>query len=470
MRTALNQGDRLHHARPEAVSPAAERCQQLEAHFLQAMSGEAETPPERWAELAAAYDGAGKPADAALCWLNALWAQPRPTPLWAWGWVRSEARAARPEVKVIDPAPWLTFAPSPGTTRAMAAWVVWASIQSSPPAALAERGPEIQAHLEAHEHWLPVRAAWLARAALARAGRGDVLGLARTRDRLSERLLAVGLSLELDTPSFLRFAGEGVRERFQEARRWLADRREHIHQWLARRPEDSWVRAEPADPTGPLRQVGLEPDVAHTRAYADLVLAWGLSRFAEHATAEEVRRQGSAALPGGDPVHTALREGFEFRITQVREGKPPRGRLPAPLLARIHDLGGLPRYAVDKLREHSRVLEPTAHIGGYEDVVFRKGRPDSPADQVAGLPAERLSEDLSASSKWKPPGPVARTSRGRWPRRSTGRRNGPTGRPILSSPRAGGARRGRQSAGGGGPADRPRAGGGRPLGPGRGGP
>ena len=98
--------------------------------------------------------------------------------------------------------------------------------------------------------------------------------------------------------------------------------------------------------------------------------------------------------PGGDPVHTALREGFEFRITQVREGKPPRGRLPAPLLARIHDLGGLPRYAVDKLREHSRVLEPTAHIGGYEDVVFRKGRPDSPADQVAGLPARRLSEEL----------------------------------------------------------------------------
>ena len=177
-----------------------------------------DTPPEQWAELAAAYDAAGNPGHAALCWLNALWAQPRPTPLWAWGWVRSEARAARPEVRTIDPGPWLATAPSPGTTRAMAAWVVWASLQSPPPPALADRGPELQARLEAHEHWLPVRAAWLARSALALRERGDVLGLARTRDRLAERLLATGLSLELDTPSFLRFAGEGVRERFQEAR------------------------------------------------------------------------------------------------------------------------------------------------------------------------------------------------------------------------------------------------------------
>jgi hypothetical protein len=394
VRTALNQGDRLHHARPEAVSPAAERCQSLEARFLQSMPGQAETPPERWAELAASYDAAGKPADAALCWLNALWAQPRPTPLWAWGWVRSEARAARSEVKVIDPGPWLAVAPTPGTTRAMAAWVVWASLQSPPTPALADRGPELQARLEENEHWLPVRAAWLARSALARVGRGDVLGLARARDRLSERLLAAGLSLELDTPSFLRFAGEGVRERFQEARRWLADRRDLIHQWVVHRPEDSWVRTEPADPTGPLRQVGLEPDVAHTRAYADLVLAWGLSRFAEHATAEEVRRQGASALPAGDPVHAALREGFEFRITQVREGKPPRGPLPAALLARINGLAGLPRYAVDKLREHSRVLEPTIYVGGYHDVVFRKSRHATPADHLAALPAEHLADDL----------------------------------------------------------------------------
>ena len=115
VRTALNQGDRLHHARPEAISSALERCQALEAKFLQALPGQAsDTPPEQWAELAAAYDAAGNPADAALCWLNALWAQPRPTPLWAWGWVRSEARAARPEVRDHRPRPVAGDRPEPG--------------------------------------------------------------------------------------------------------------------------------------------------------------------------------------------------------------------------------------------------------------------------------------------------------------------------------------------------------------------
>jgi cellulose synthase operon protein C len=395
LRTALNQGDRLHHARPEAISAAVERCQSLEARFLQALPAQAaDGPPDQWAELAAAYDAAGKHADAALCWLNALWGQSQPTTLWAWGWLRSESKAARPEVRVIDPGPWLTTPPSPGTTRAMAAWAVWAAVQSPPPPALADRGPELQARLEANEHWLPVRAAWLARSALARVGRGDVLGLARTCDRLSDRLLATGLSLELDTPSFLRFAGEGVRERFQEARRWLADRRDLIHQWLVHAPADTWVRSDPNDAAGPLRQVGLEPDVAHTRAYADLVLAWGLSRFAENATAETVRKQGIGALPTGDPVHVALRDGFDFRIAQVREGKPPGGPLPQPLLARINGLAGLPRYAIDKLREYSRVLEPTAHVGGYAETVFRKSQPASPADQVADLPTDRLNEEL----------------------------------------------------------------------------
>src|SRR5205823_11947206 len=181
----------------------------------------------------------------------------------------------------------------------------------------------------------------------------------------------------------LRFAGEGVRERFQEARRWLADRRDLIRTWLARRPDDAWVRADPADGPGPLRYVGLEPDVAHTQAYADLILAWGLSRFAEQTTADAIRRQAAAALPADDPAHAALRDAFEFRIAQVREGKPPRGPLPAALRARIDGLGGVARYAVDKLREHSRVLEPSATVESYRVTVFRKLEPTTAADVIA---------------------------------------------------------------------------------------
>ncbi|HEX3146478.1 MAG TPA: hypothetical protein VHR66_00150 [Gemmataceae bacterium] len=390
-----NPSDRLHLVRPELVRRAMARSQKLETEFFQSLKSPAVTAGKRpWAELAAVYGTLGNHADAALCWLNALWEQPRPSAEWAWAWLCSEAKSARPEVKVIDPAPWLASMPGPGTTRAMAAWVVWASSQATPPDVLNDRVAELQARLESHEHWLPMRAAWLARVALARVGRGDVLGLARTRDRLTDRLLAGGLSLELDTPSFLRFAGEDVRERFQEARRWLADRRELIHQWLGRRPEDAWVRGDPADGPGPLRRVGLEPDVANTRAYADLMIAWGLSRFAEHATAEAIRRKGLNGLQSDDPVHAILRDGFNFRIDQIRDGKPPRGPLPVSLEERIRGLASVPRYAVEKLRERSRILEPVVRVNGYAQVVHVDHAHRSPAELIAAAPADRLHDEI----------------------------------------------------------------------------
>jgi hypothetical protein len=397
VKTALGQGDRLYLARPETSSAAVERCQSLEARFLQSLPKLAdENPTEQWAELAAAYDATGNHADAALAWLNAIWGQSKVPPLWAWGWLRAEAKAARPEVKAIDPSPWLAAVPGPGTTRAMASWVVWACTQNPPPPALVERAAELQARLEAHEHWLPVRASWLARTAMARINSGDVLGLARTRDRLQGRLLVGGLSPELDTPSFLRFTGEGVRERFQEARRWLVDKRDLIHQWIGRMQEDAPFRPYSGSGTNHLQRVGFEPNAATTRAYVDLVLAWGLARFAEHSVAETIRKQGVASLPTDNPVHVILREAFEFRIQQVREGKPPRGPLSTATLARIAPLGSDERYAVDKLREFSRILEPTVRVTGFGEGITRRADPhiNSPVEAIVSLPADRLEEEV----------------------------------------------------------------------------
>ena len=219
----------------------------------------------------------------------------------------------------------------------MAAWVVWASLQIPPPKALGQHAANMQARLESCEHWLPVRAAWLARVAMARFESGDVLGLARTRDRISGRLLSGGLSPEMDTPSFLRFTGEGLRERFQEARRWLVDKRDLIHQWIARLPEDSPFR--PYSGTGPnqLQHVGFEPNVAATRAYVDLVLAWGLTRFAEHTSADSIRKQGVQGLPADNAVHAILLDTFEFRIAQVRGGQAAARTLTPGDSARIED-------------------------------------------------------------------------------------------------------------------------------------
>ena len=395
VRTALNQGDRLKLARPESATRASERCQVLEGRLLHNLSASmnAEGRHEQWAELAAAYDAAGNHKDAALCWLNAVWGQAKPSPLWAWGWLRAEAKAARPEVKSIDPVPWLASTPGPGTTRALAAWVVWASQQNPPPDVFVERKVAIQARLEAHEHFLPVRAAWLTRATLSRHGNGDVLGLARTRDRLSERLVFAGLSLELDTPSFLRFAGEGVRERFQEARRWLVDKRDLIHQWIGRIPEEARFHAPPGPGRNHLREVGLEPEVTNTRGYVDLILAWGLMRFAEHSAADAIRKQAFGTNSTDEPVHAALCDAFDYRIQEVREGKLPRGPLPAGVQSKINRLENLPRYAVDKLREHSRILEPTVRIEAFRQAVSTKS--EVGASNIEILPADRLNAELT---------------------------------------------------------------------------
>jgi hypothetical protein len=394
------QDDRIRPVRAETVSGAAERCRALESHFLQNMQRLAAAEiASVWTELAAAYDAAGNHADAALCWLNASWSSPK----WAWEWLVAEAKAARTDVKRIDPLVWLANPATPGTTRAMAAWVVWASAQNPRPTALVERAADLQARLAAHEHWLPVRAAWLACTSATRAGFGDVLAMARTRDRIAERLLAAGLSLDLDMPSFLRFAGEGVHERFHDARNWLKNKQSLIHQWIARLPAEAPFPVDPVAGPSQLRRYGLEPDVAHTRAYADLILAWGLTRFAEYSVADSIRKQAIAALPGDDPVHAILRDAFEYRIGQVRNGEPPRGALPAAIRAQIDALSGAARYAIDRLREHSRILEPTERVEGTASIVRRvSSTVPAPAARLEAAPADQLDdavvEAISAES------------------------------------------------------------------------
>jgi riboflavin biosynthesis pyrimidine reductase len=94
----------------------------------------------------------------------------------------------------------------------MSAWGVWASLQSPPPACLAERLADLQGRLESHEHWLPVRSAWLARVAVARLGGVDVLGLARTRDRLAAAATVLDAGPGGDLGGVLAdLAGRGVR-------------------------------------------------------------------------------------------------------------------------------------------------------------------------------------------------------------------------------------------------------------------
>jgi hypothetical protein len=70
--------------------------------------------------------------------------------------------------------------------------------------------------------------------------------------------------------------------------------------------------------------------------------------------------------PDADPqVHAVLADAFAHRIRDAQEGRPPRPGLPDDLRARVEGLAELSRYAVDKLREHSRILEPVDRVNAF---------------------------------------------------------------------------------------------------------
>ena len=99
--------------------------------------------------------------------------------------------------------------------RVLVACILAATALGTAAEVLGPRLSRIQQFLEKHEGGIGnnLRAVWLAWVNLVRLSAGDVLGLARTRDRLLERLLTRGLDAEQDLPSFLRYAGQKSTER-----------------------------------------------------------------------------------------------------------------------------------------------------------------------------------------------------------------------------------------------------------------
>lgn len=287
-----------------------------------------------WAELATATAETGKPTDAALCWVNVLWDRDPLPPEWLAEWVRAESRGKFGPRLAAAVTAEVGFSPEPHPDTA--------------------RLPELVRKLDAHESELPVRAVWLARLGAARAVGGDPLALARCRDRLLARLAAEGPSLDLDAPAFLRFHGSLDGDRFRAAREWLLHVRDPMHKWLHRLSAGH-----------KLGMAGIDPDPIPTTAYADLMLAWGLSRLGERTKADELAGHAERVLErvGGHgtvpAVHTTLVARFKARIRDAQHG---RGRLPV-----VPDgdaiTNGLPddpdaAYAVKRLAERSRILSP----------------------------------------------------------------------------------------------------------------
>ena len=310
-----------------------------------------------WAELGAIYAAVGNPPDAAVSLLNAAWVDPGHDAVQSW--LAAERRLARVAQPTTPAAACALAAPKPSASRLACAALAHAAALPSPPAETAARLPELARLIDPSSPDLPARAAWLGLRALDTLTGGDALALARGRDKLFERLTATGPSLDVDAPSFLRFRGVSG-ERHAAARDWMARVREPLHRWLGK-------LATP----GRLQWAGLDGDPAGTTAYADLMLAWGLAKLGDRARAAELDAQAATALsadsPGADPRVTRL---LLDAFRHTAPAPPPTGRadlpgLPSHLRERLASLDELGRYAVNKLRASSAILEPGEMVDPY---------------------------------------------------------------------------------------------------------
>jgi hypothetical protein len=327
---------------------------EVEKRFLE-WDGPLDAPERQalWPELAALNAALGHATDATACWVNALWNEGAPVALWARRW----ASAERPDVRdglapeELDRV-LANRGASPTEVRWLAAQVVWGAHHEPSAAPLARRLGRIQQFLQSHEDLLPVRGIWLAWLGVCRLAHGDVLALARARDRLLERLLKHGLSPELDLPSFLRFSSGHGNDRIEVFRCWLSALPERIRRWI----HGHYPKGVSSLPTD-------------TEAYADLILAFGLARLGEASQARQLREQARGLLEGrgeheGD-VHVFLREAFGYRIQQALDGKGAAGPLPSEQTEYLEQMERVQRYKADRLRQHSRILEPHEKINPY---------------------------------------------------------------------------------------------------------
>ncbi|MCI0699761.1 MAG: hypothetical protein L0241_01575 [Planctomycetia bacterium] len=362
---------------PEEVKKPNEwelRAKELEAQFL-ALEGPLDSPERQafWPELAAAYAGAkqGKESsvDAAVCWLNALWdVEPLPAQ-WLAGWVRSELPGAGNTIKADEFDKLLNHqGTSLQASRAVAASFLWLAAQQPVPTWLLTRLPAVQKYLEANENSLPVRAVWLVGYRLAQLSGADVLGLARVRDRLLQRLLERGLEAERDMPRFLRVVGLKDSDRV----RVVSDKSVELHGAVRKWLEDS-VTAQKNE---------------HLKAnlpLIDLLFSFALARLNETTQAkkllDDARKIMEGPIPsGGNPqadqavtasvVRNFLYKAMKYRVDQVFAGKPHTGQMSGELLAELEEIkkkGGtgpvnnpykLAEYVVDRMREQSQIIEP----------------------------------------------------------------------------------------------------------------
>jgi cellulose synthase operon protein C len=358
--------------KPQKVSPSElqVRARDLESRFLE-IHGPPDAPgrQELWRQLAEVYTALDSTADALVCGVNAQWPNeetpvPFPGGAAAQGWVVNHLG------KLLQ-----TPRPAQQEIQRLAACLL-ALGPSGAASAMKDRLDAVQHFLQGHEAQLPVRAVWLLGLALAKAAGGEVLALARTRDRLLERLYQNGLSAEQDLPTFLRFSSATSSDRMRRFRDWLLALPERLHRWIDASSNVAGPSRPPAYPSADPRKTG---------AYADLLLAFGLARLGDARASRRLKERACEVLGDIDNVHSFLLAAFDHRIQQALDGKAVSGALPRDFFDLLPAPDGqdpgtdarlrLDRLKADRLRQKSRVLEPHEALNAYDRFLSHRKDP-----------------------------------------------------------------------------------------------
>lgn len=324
------------------------RLFELERQFLASESPlDGDDRAALWCEMGHANAALGYFQDAAVCWASSGWDRDAWPPGTLAAWLESARKNAGLSASAERLDSMLAEAEVlPDRAAAVASYVACAARLEQPPPALTANAGAIGRYLERYEPLLPARTTWLAWTALYRISGGDVLALARARDRMLERLYQHGLRPDLDLPSFLRSRGAGDS---QQARA-IRERVGRLQQWVV-----DWIE-EPAFQNTP-----------RTKQYAALMFAYALARLGESTGCQVLVEEARDALVQGDPLHRWVWDAFSERIRQALDGRPSRDRLSPELLARVEQMERLDRYKLDRLRQNSRILEPSEKIDPYRN-------------------------------------------------------------------------------------------------------
>ncbi len=354
------------YASPVAAATASEHAvkrNELEQAFI-AIDGPLEAPEriEMWPQLARVNAALSDYSEAALCWMHALWEHDDLPAAWMSIWYHSEVPGGGAEIAGGDLNRDLGIdAPTQSNMRQLAARLLYACARSPVPAVIKAKLPAIRSYLEKHEQNLGVRATWLVWLHLTRIS-GDVLGLARVRDRLIERLFKHGLKRQYDVPNFIHFAGQRDSNRLRRIHDHLVQIRESVGKWLS--SQDERLRFNEHAPSKKKEQAEQAKGLLHhslltTGHYADLLFAYAFAKIGDERQCDHLLSPARAALTKtGDPVHQCLADAMQYRVARMLHGHPAEGPLPSPIVARINELNQNQIAVVARLRKDLHILEP----------------------------------------------------------------------------------------------------------------